>query len=148
MHIPPVRRFNSKGTVRSSLETLRFGRGRAIGQRSRQKKKTSSRETLSRASRRELPASANRLLLHTASRPLRLRDGVPSVVEEATELRAASTHSSFSLYSMHTPCVRGIDRQSPAMAGVATVNSAANRMGVIMSAPFRLGLVGPKASDY
>jgi hypothetical protein len=34
------------------------------------------------------------------------------------------------------------------MAGVATVNSAANRMGVIMSAPFRLGLVGPKASDY
>ena len=37
-----------------------------------------ARETLSRASRRELPASANRLLLHTASRPLRLRDGAVS----------------------------------------------------------------------
>lgn len=77
---------------------------------------------------------------------------VPSFVEEARKLRAASTHSRFSLYSVHTPSVRGIGRQSPAMAGVATVNSAANRMGVflkvaVMSTPFWLGLVGPKASD-
>ena len=71
---------------------------------------------------------------------------MPSVVEEARKLRAASTHSRFSLYSVHTPSVRGIDRQPPVKAGVATVNSAANRMGVIMSAPFWLGLVGPKAS--
>ena len=53
------------------------------------------------------------------------------ICEETRKLRAASTHSRFSLYSVHTPSVRGIDRQSPAMAGVATVNSAANRMGVI-----------------
>ena len=75
---------------------------------------------------------------------------MPSVVEEARKLRAASTHSRFSLYSVHTPSVRGIDRQSPAKAGVATVNSAANRMGflkvAIMTTPFWLGLFGPKAS--
>lgn len=99
------------------------------------------RETFSQASRRELPANANRLLLHKASRPLRFAT-VPSVVEEARKLRAASTHSRFSLYSVHTPSVRGIDRQSPAKAGVATVNSAANRMGFLKVAIMTTPLVG------
>ena len=76
---------------------------------------------------------------------------MPSVVEEARKLRAASTHSRFSLYSVHTPSVRGIDRQSPAMAGVATVNSAANRMGVFLKVASCRHLFGwglsPKASD-